>query len=256
MPLTTSRSEFFDAHLAELGVRAGMKILVHSSLVSFGRIDGGVATVYDALRRAVGAGGTIAVPTFTFHIRPEDVMDPATTPSRGFGALSEWLRERPGAQRSRCPIHGFAAIGPAAGVVADADETKSFGVASGFDVMHRAGFHLLLLGCTFQQGATYVHHVETLTGVPYREWVKLPRQLRDADGRVRPIHVDYYSRVRGTPWQPSLYGLQDAMIARQFVRVAKAPYGHSYLMDLDALHRTAAEMLSTNRYAFVAKDAA
>ncbi len=256
MPLARTDAAYFDAHLREVGVRPGMRVLVHSSLVSFGRIEGGVATVYDALRRAVGTDGTIAVPTFTFHIRPDDVMDPATTPSYGFGALSEWLREQPGAQRSRCPIHGFAAIGPAAEIVGAADETKSFGRGSGFDAMHRAGFHLLLLGCTFQQGATYVHHVETLMGVPYREWVKLPRQLRDPDGQIRPITVDYYSRMRDTPWQPYLHNLQNALVAAETVRVARAPYGQSFLVGLDTLHNATEQALAADRYALVTRNAA
>lgn len=256
MPLTSTDAAFFDAHFAELGVRPGMKVLVHSSLVSFGRIEGGVATVYHALRRVLGEEGTVAVPTFTFHIRPEDVMDPATTPSRGFGALSEWLRKQPGALRSRCPIHGFASLGPAASVVATADETKSFGLGSGFDAMHKAGFHLMLLGCNFQQGATYVHHVETLIGVPYREWIKLPRQLLDPDGKVRPITVDYYSRVRDTPWQPYLHRFQDSLIAQRRIRAARAPYGQSFLISLADLHRAAEATLAADRFAFVSKDAA
>jgi aminoglycoside 3-N-acetyltransferase len=256
MAIATTDKSSLDAHLAEVGVKSGMSLVVHSSLVSFGRIEGGAATVYEALRRAVGDQGTVAVPTYTFHISPKDIFDPSTTASRGFGALSEWVRQIPGALRGTCPIHGYAAIGPDAETVANADETKSFGKGSAFDAMHGAGFHLLLLGCSFQQGGTFVHHVETEVGVPYREWLKLPRQIAEHDGGVRHIEVDYYARKDGTPWQPHLHGLQDVMIGQSRATSARAAYGQSYLMKLDPLYVCAEAMLRENPYAFVTRDPA
>lgn len=251
MPIAHSDLPTLDAHLSTLGVKRGMRIVVHSSLISFGRINGGEAAVYDALRRAVGDEGTIAVPTYTFHLGPDDVFDPTTTPSRGFGALSEWVRRLPAARRGRCPIHGYAAVGPASDLVADADETKSLGTGSSFDATYRAGFHLLLLGCSFQQGATFAHHVEALVGVPYREWLKLPRQIREADGDVREITVDYYGRMQCTPWQPSLHALQGTMMTLGLAQEAPAHYGRSYFMALDDLHRTTSALLTEDPLALV-----
>ncbi|MBT4711724.1 MAG: hypothetical protein HOB82_09410, partial [Alphaproteobacteria bacterium] len=78
MAVTTSNAETFDEHLSALGVRKGMRVVIHSSLISFGRIDGGAETVYDSVRRTIGNEGTVAVPTYTFHIGPTDIFDPAT----------------------------------------------------------------------------------------------------------------------------------------------------------------------------------
>ncbi|WP_049661293.1 AAC(3) family N-acetyltransferase, partial [Kitasatospora sp. MY 5-36] len=48
-----------------VGVREGMALIVHSSLSSLGRVEGGAAAVVAGLREAVGPGGTVAVPAFT-----------------------------------------------------------------------------------------------------------------------------------------------------------------------------------------------
>ena len=54
-------TETIRAAVRELGL-AGLPLEVHSSLSSFGRVDGGAATVVDAL---LAEGCTVVVPTFT-----------------------------------------------------------------------------------------------------------------------------------------------------------------------------------------------
>ena len=54
--------------LAEAGVTAGEVVLAHSSLSSFGYVDGGADAVIDALLDAVGASGTVLVPTHTWSL--------------------------------------------------------------------------------------------------------------------------------------------------------------------------------------------
>jgi len=51
--------------LETLGVRRGSAIVVHGSLKRFGRIDGGAATVVDALLDAVGPEGLVTMPVYS-----------------------------------------------------------------------------------------------------------------------------------------------------------------------------------------------
>ena len=88
------------AGLREVGVGEGDLLQVHSSLSSFGYVEGGAKCVVDALLEAVGPSGTVMVPTFN-HGRA-DIFDVATTPSVN-GAVTEALRERPEARRSVHP---------------------------------------------------------------------------------------------------------------------------------------------------------
>jgi aminoglycoside 3-N-acetyltransferase len=62
--------------LRNLGVRPGDKLLVHSSLSSFGHVEGGAEAVIDALIEAVSPGGTVLVPTLT----GDETLCPANPP--------------------------------------------------------------------------------------------------------------------------------------------------------------------------------
>ncbi len=122
--------------LRALGVATGHTLLVHASLRSIGRVEGGAPAVVAALREAVGAAGNIVVPASTesnsltsrahrariASMTPAQAaeyreampaFDPATTPG-GAGAVAEEVRTTAGAFRSDHPQSSFAAIGPQA----------------------------------------------------------------------------------------------------------------------------------------------
>ena len=91
------------AELRRLGIRPGDVLIVHSSMKSIGRVQGGPETVVAALQQAVGPRGTIVMPAFAFHFEkvywPVEPYDPNTTPSK-VGLISETFRdERRAAQR-------------------------------------------------------------------------------------------------------------------------------------------------------------
>lgn len=50
--------------LRKLGVKTGMALEVHCSLSKFGHVDGGAATIINALKEVVGKDGTIVMPSF------------------------------------------------------------------------------------------------------------------------------------------------------------------------------------------------
>ena len=153
--------------LRELGVTPGETLLVHSSLQLLGWVAGGAQAVVEALRRAVGADGTVVVPTFTAQYSdpsvwsnppvPESWVEgmadrlpafrPAVTPSRGVGAVPECLRTFPAAARSRHPEYSFAAVGAdAEAVVADHPYDRGLGEGSPLAAVYDRGGSVLLLG--------------------------------------------------------------------------------------------------------------
>lgn len=123
------------ASLAEdfrrLGCRAGMVLLVHSSLSSIGWVVGGAAAVILALEEVVRPFGTIVMPTHSGDYSdpsgwvdppvPESwwegirrslpPFDPDLTPTRGMGRVPECFRGQEGVLRSRHPQFSFAAWG-------------------------------------------------------------------------------------------------------------------------------------------------
>jgi aminoglycoside 3-N-acetyltransferase len=158
------------ADLRRLGVVPGEVVLVHSSMKALGYVPGGTVAVAQALLDAVGPAGTLVVPTQTGDnsdpvdwsrppvpeawwpvIRAETpAFDPALTPGRGMGALTEQLRTWPGALRSDHPTTSFAAVGPrAAEVVAVHDLDSQCGERSPLATLERLGAQVLLLGAGF-----------------------------------------------------------------------------------------------------------
>lgn len=49
--------------LQSLGIRPGMELEVHSSLKSFGYVEGGALAVIDALKETVSSNGSIFMPS-------------------------------------------------------------------------------------------------------------------------------------------------------------------------------------------------
>lgn len=99
------------AALKALGIVFGDIVLVHSSLRSLGKIDGGAETVIRGFEDAIGEAGTLVMPTLcqkdfincykTWHMdKPSDV-----------GYLTECFRKQPGTLRSDHPTHSVAARG-------------------------------------------------------------------------------------------------------------------------------------------------
>lgn len=116
--------------LRRLCLKNGDIVGVHSSLSSFGYVEGGAEAVIDALLEVVGQEGTIVMPTHSANIvevertAEEKAMgvtwlykilpyDPKETPCRT-GTIPEAFRKRKGAVRGSHPSNSIAALGPRA----------------------------------------------------------------------------------------------------------------------------------------------
>lgn len=165
--------------LGELGLKAGDKVVVHSSLSSFGEVEGGADAVIDAILEVLGNSGTLIVPTFNFE---PGVWDRENTKSI-VGTITEAVRARPDAIRSNSPTHSVAALGPLAEVITENHEkVDPFGRGSALYKALQAGAKILQLGVTHTTNST-IHVAEEIAQVPYLErqrnvGIKLP------DGKV------------------------------------------------------------------------
>ncbi|MBN2308539.1 MAG: AAC(3) family N-acetyltransferase [Candidatus Hydrogenedentes bacterium] len=140
-----------EAGLRELGLGAGDIVLLHSSLRSFGRVDGGARTVVDAFLAVLGPEGTLVVPTFG-----------------ALGVITEVVREDPRAVRSVHPLASVAAIGADAAALC-ADHWKAataHGEGTPYTRIAERGGYVCLAGVD-QDRNTTLHTAEALLGLPY-----------------------------------------------------------------------------------------
>jgi aminoglycoside 3-N-acetyltransferase len=170
---------------SELGVVAGMTVMVHSSLGRVGWTVGGPVTVIRALLEAVGSDGTLVMPaesptvsdprgwsddrvklewhdTIRAHL---PVFDPLTTPTT-MGAVPEAFRTFPGTVRSNHPLVSVCANGRLAEEITKRHELPFCeGLGTPFEKLYVLDAFTLLLGVDFDR-CTSLHYAESL--VPSR----------------------------------------------------------------------------------------
>ena len=159
------KADLADA-LREAGVDRVRDVIMHSSLSSLGRVEGGADTVIDAVVEILGPEGTLMTPTFNYVLW-DPVFDPANVNSET-GAITNALRKRRGAIRSIHPTYSVAAMGKrAAEFTAEHWKAEPVGIGSPIDRLAKAGGYVLLLGVKHDSDST-MHVGEAYADVPYR----------------------------------------------------------------------------------------
>jgi len=177
-----------------LGIGPGSIMVVHSSLRSFGRVDGGAETVIAALKEAVTRSGLVVMPTHTLCMigRPGAEPFDVHRSVAYTGQIPNVFWQQADVLRSLHPTHSDAAWGDrAAALLADHLHRGPVGVDS---PLHRAaqwGGVVLQLGVGHGSNTT-LHLAEVLAEVPYvqvpyrKEWGDVAL-MRTEDGRVEQV---------------------------------------------------------------------
>jgi aminoglycoside 3-N-acetyltransferase len=245
--------------LSALGVRPGSVLIAHSSLSALGWVCGGAQAVVEALLDALGAEGTLVVPTHTGansdpaewrhppvpeswwepireHMPP---YDPRVTSARGLGAVVEVARTWPGARRSEHPQDSFAAIGPQAeGITAGHALDSGLGERSPLGRVHDADGDVLLLGVDHGSN-TSLHLAEHRVPDPPRK--AYGAAVRGPDGRRWVTWEDIVTEERDFP------ELGRAFDATGAARIGRVGEGEARLIRQRDVVAFAVDWLTKNR---------
>jgi aminoglycoside 3-N-acetyltransferase len=208
--------------LKALNIHSGDGLLVHSAIQYLGRPADGLRTYYEALLDVIEAG-TLAVPTFNFAFARGEAYDPQSTPSQGMGAFSEFIRQRPEAQRTPHPLQSLAVIGKYADDLAGRDTPGAFDPGSAFERMLELGFKILLLGADVE-AISMLHYSEQRMGVPYRYWKNFTAQYHTVEG-WKLLTYRMYVRDLGIDPHLSLLSVQAELEARRLWHSITLNYG-------------------------------
>jgi aminoglycoside 3-N-acetyltransferase len=257
MPFSDSPSRLTVTHdditagLRALGLRHGDGLMLHSSLKSFGLVQGGPRTIILALMEVLSPEGTLLMPSFNhgapFQAGGPGYYAPLETPTRN-GIIPDTFWRTPGVLRSLDPTHAFCAWGRhAERYVAFHHRTLTMGPGSPLGLLCADDGYALLAGVDYRPN-TFHHVVEMSTGAPClglrtEEYPVLLPDGRTVKGRT------WGWRQRACPLtDQNRYA--DLMRSRQLQREVVVGGSHLILYRLQDCFRVVAEVLSEGRGAF------
>lgn len=241
------------ADLTTLGLTSGDTVLIHSSYKSMGGLDGGIATLIDALMSVIGERGTLIAPTLSFKtVTPENpTFNYLETPSC-VGAISEFIRNHEASVRSIHPTHSCSVLGYSTDYYIkdhELDRTPA-GEHSPFRKLMECGGKILMLGCGANCNTSF-HAIEEIAGVPYvltnppiTHTLVLPDTTYTAEYRRHSIlqngYAQRYSRAVG-------------ILSSDAFTVGSVHGAESYLFDAHKMMNQALEVMEKDKFFFVEK---
>jgi len=167
--------------LKAIGVKAGDRIIVHSSFRSLGPVRGGIKTVLRGLMETITPKGTIMMPVFN---APQEAWDTESIPS-SVGAITNVFRMQRDALRSIHPTHSVAVWGDKAELYADGHlQAGALSVGSPMHKLARDGGKVIGIGVDMRT-CSLIHISESIARLPYLRFPypgyekKHPIQLED-----------------------------------------------------------------------------
>jgi len=185
--------------LRDAGIAERQVLLVYSDVAYLGPITGVtgraeyLAAIWDCLREAAGDHTTIVMSTASTYLCASGADFVLETTPCDTGLLSEYMRTRPGTQRSLHPFVSYSAHGPWAEALTTRTSKSGYGAESPMERMVAAGARALHIGIPAWYSPSVVHHVEQLIGVPYRYYKEFPNRVF-AGGQY--VGTDYLLYVR------------------------------------------------------------
>lgn len=245
MDNSVSFSQILDA-IQVLGMRDSV-VCLHSSLKSFGHLEGGADTVIRAFRQS---GCTLLVPTFSYDCEtapppgwdllqngmdsnpdwgvPQAYDKPGRMISREMGAIPARLLADADAVRSDHPLNSFAALGPLAQeIIAAQDFLNVYGP---YKAIYAAIPAFVILAGVDLTSATPIHFAEEKAGRRmFRRWALdgngLPREVEvgscsDGFNRLQPhlTEIEKSVAVGASRWRVSPFRLFIDQLARAIAR--------------------------------------
>ena len=251
--------------LKYLGLQPGDLIMLHSSVKAIGWVVGGPDTVLQAILNLLGEKGTLMMlagwEDNPYHLPewPEEKQtayleecppfDPVTSrANRNWSILNEYLRTRPGAQRSSHPEGSFVAAGYLARHITENQSWQyGYGTSSPLAKLCEGSGKVLLLGAPLNT-ITLLHYAEFLTNIPDKRIVKYKMPVLQNRQRVW-VELEEFDTSRGIiDWPGEDYF---GIIGKEYIKSGKGTSGkvggaQSYLFDAKDLVNFAVQWMEQN----------
>ena len=164
-------------HFKNLKIKKGDNVLVYTKLSSFGIIDRNFHKKFiNILIKYIGPQGTVAMPSYTFEDKNFifKINKIKTNYSTSI-VVKEFFKKK--VIRSKRLIHSHIFLGKKAKFFKkNINPSISLGESSDFDLMTKKNFKCVYIGCSMEEGGTFLVHLEYLNNVPYRKKIKIKKK--------------------------------------------------------------------------------
>lgn len=209
------------------------------------------AFAYERLREAIGADGTLLVPTFTYAYAGGAPYIHETMPSET-GPFTEYVRTLPASIRSLHPIHSLAGVGPKARTILDNVGKAAYGAMSPYARLTAQGVKFLCLGTSIGDSLTYVHHLEHVYGSNHR-YHKVFDTNVSLNGRTIEGPWLCYLRYFGVAAKPRIANIEEELRAQGMLRESRRGAGINQAVGARDVDNVGLAMLVKNPCAFVSE---
>ena len=232
--------------LAGLGLKPDDAVIIHSSLKSFGIVDGGADTIIDAFIEYLSEGTVLfpALRTKNFKDAYKD-WNINTTPS-DVGFISETFRLRDGVLRSDQATHSVCAYGRDAlfytcahgsGILRKGPFGETaFDTLSPWQKMYEKGAKIVMLGVSLKY-STMKHLAESILMNDILDGLS-GEELKEAVDSLA-TYDDHVSAIEGTGWRGKAWPWYDGDKLQAFLDekglISHAKCGECNIISIDAI---------------------
>jgi len=268
--------------LVEVGLVPGDRVLVHSSLSSFGRVEGGPDAVIDAVLDVIGPEGTVVFPTFTGDAVIEAILNEGgatKTPvfskwagvkvgdiskvspdNIGTGAIPKAARQRSDFVKSHHPLYSICAKGPLAAEIAECTDRYIFPCCER-KFIHRMGERggkTLLLGTSHATNSS-IHLIAEFGGLEYKMqdkaywFVTVPEFLKLSRKQQAEMLVPHLGMNLPYRLDRHYDSIEEPFKKAGVIRFARVGNADIRLMTIAEFVRVGLEAVKRNPWLFVSK---
>lgn len=204
----------------ELGIIPGSVLLVTADLTRLAMVsvrkEGGFepGLLIDSLQHRLGKEGTLVIAAYNFNLEDGSHFDikksmPVT------GSLAQAALNRHDFCRTSNALHSFLAWGKYANELCGLDNSSSFSAESPFAFLHEKNARMLLIDTGIKEAFTFVHYVEEVSGVPYRDFRDIRIKYTDRGGMTDRRVFRLYAKKPG--WTMALKSLEELLTEKNVV---------------------------------------
>ena len=170
MNIKKFEKEFLES-FKKLKVNKNKNVYVTSNLTNISKIrirkQEKLNSIFKCFIKTMGNNYSIFVPTATMNLcNTKMLFDLKETPSHEMGPFAEFIRNK-NSTRSMHPFWSISGIGKNAKTLKNISK-HAYGSGSPWSKMLNLDFLQVNIGIHPSKAVTLIHHIETITGVPYR----------------------------------------------------------------------------------------